>query len=128
MAKVSVSEYEKAVRALGVAWAAYSSEQNQVIRDIFRDSVIQRFEFSVELAWKVSVRTLGLDSTASKPAVREMARAGLIEDAEQWLEFIDARNKSSHTYDQAIAQEVIKVIPQFVLEAEKLVKALTAKA
>ena len=91
--------------------------------DIIRDSTIQRFEFTVELSWKVLHRYLRLsgyaDPLTPKQTIRESARLGLIRDPEAWIGFIDARNLSSHTYREALAEEVFaaaQALPVFVDE------------
>ena len=103
---------------------AYIAEQDVNVQKMLRDSVIQRFEFCVELSWKTSMKVLGLMTSAPKPAIRDMARAGLIDDPERWFKFIDARNKTSHTYDEEIAKEVLEVAEQFLPEGYELLKAL----
>ena len=71
-------EYEKAVVALGRALALPED-------DIIRDASIQRFEFCVELAWNVSRKALGTDTTAPKQVIREMGQAALVDDVGLWL-------------------------------------------
>ena len=65
--------------------------------EFIRDSVIQRFEFCIELAWKTSKKTMGSSSTAPKEVIREMAQNLYIADISLWLKAIDERNLSSHT-------------------------------
>ena len=89
-----------------------------------RDSCIQRFEFCVELSWKISTKMLGLPTQAPNPAVREMAQNGLIDDTQVWFNFLIARNKTSHSYDEDVAQEVYREIEKFIGEQEKLIKNL----
>lgn len=78
--------------------------------DIIRDSVIQRFEFTVELSWKVLqkfLRASGVAETlAPKNVFREAARLGFVADPEAWLSFVDDRNLSSHTYRESLAEQV----------------------
>lgn len=93
------AEFAKAVAALARALALPED-------DITRDASIQRFEFCVELAWKVSKRAMGTATSAPKQVVREMAQAGLIDDVSLWLEAIDQRNLSSHTYNERLARQV----------------------
>ncbi|MGE4132942.1 MAG: HI0074 family nucleotidyltransferase substrate-binding subunit [Bdellovibrionales bacterium] len=126
MATVSIEEFRKAVAALVEAHIAFEKQEDVSLKDMLRDAVIQRFEFCVELAWKTSIKKLGLAVTAPKPAMREMGRSGLIENVERWLDFVDARNKSSHTYDERIAREVLDVIPDFLDSVRELLQRLKA--
>ena len=91
---------------------------------LLRDATIQRFEFSVEIAWKVSAKALGSPSTSAKPVLREMLRAGMISDIDRWFDFVEARNKSSHTYDENIAAEVFSAIGPFIAAARELFSKL----
>lgn len=91
---------------------------------LLRDATIQRFEFCVELSWKVSLKSLGATATSAKPALREMLRSAYITDINLWFDFIEARNKSSHTYDENIAVEVFSHIAGFIVEARALLLKL----
>lgn len=89
--------------------------------DIVRDSTIQRFEFTVELSWKALQRFLSLsgisEALTPKNVFREGARLGLVDDPEAWIRFVDARNLSSHTYKESLAEEVYaraKELPSYV--------------
>jgi nucleotidyltransferase substrate binding protein (TIGR01987 family) len=107
------AEFAKAVAALGRALSLPED-------DITRDASIQRFEFCVELAWKVSKRWLGTDTSAPKQVIREMGQAGLIADVELWLEAIDQRNLSPHTYNEDLAREVDDFASRFLPELQTL--------
>lgn len=110
---VSISEYEKALKALQQALQCPRTEMN-------RDASIQRFEFVVELAWKTARKVMGTQTTAPKEIVREMARNGLIQNPEFWFEAIEVRNLTSHTYNEDQAEKTYQFIFSFYPEAEKL--------
>ena len=77
MASVSIKEFDKALIALAEALEFAKKSDTQTFK-IARDACIQRFEFCIELAWKVSAKTLGSTSTTDKPVIREMAQNDLI--------------------------------------------------
>ncbi len=114
---LQIAEFDKAVAALARALALPED-------DITRDASIQRFEFCIELAWKVSKRYLGTDTSAPKQVIREMGQAGLIDDVVLWLQAIDQRNLSSHTYNEQLAQEVFCFAKNFLVELQSLMKKL----
>jgi len=114
---VSLAEFEKAVLALE---KALSLEKT----DITRDASIQRFEFCVELAWKSSRKVMGSATTAPKQVVREMAQNSLIKDVDFWLQAIDQRNLSSHTYNEALADQVYQFASDFLSKAQNLLEQL----
>ena len=91
--------------------------------DIVRDSIIKRFEFTVELSWKALQRFLSISGISEvltpKNVFREGSRLGLVDDPEAWIRFVDARNLSSHTYKESLAEEVYaraREIPTYVQE------------
>lgn len=85
-----------------------------------RDSCIQRFEFCVELSWKTAVKALGLEIKSPTVAIRDMARSDLISDTTLWFDLLNARNRTSHTYDEDIAQEVFLITQNAIQHFEEL--------
>lgn len=70
------------------------------------------------------MKLLGSSTAASKVAVREMARNNLLDKPELWMEFIEARNNTSHSYDEEIAARVFVKINEFLPEAKQLLVRL----
>lgn len=79
-----------------------------------RDSLIKRFEFSYEMAWKLMMsyeKECGLIGVlGSKDVVRQAFSMSIIDNGEAWLEMIDDRNKTSHLYDEEMSIDVIDAI------------------
>jgi nucleotidyltransferase substrate binding protein (TIGR01987 family) len=123
---VSLEEFEKALISLKEALDLYKSatSQQEIAKKAFRDACIQRFEYCIELCWKTSMKALGSNTAAAKPALREMARNNLIPNPDQWFQFIDARNETSHSYDENVALRVFARIEEFYPEAVKLASIL----
>ena len=82
--------------------------------DVERDAAIQRFEYSVEMAWKAAqayVTDQGLLGPASpKSAIRASFKAGLLDEknAEGLMRAIDDRNLTVHTYREEFAIQLYK--------------------
>ena len=78
------------------------------------DSLIKRFEFSYEMAWKLLMSYEKENGIAallgSKDVIRQAFSMSLIDNGEAWLEMIDDRNKTSHLYDEEMATEVMDAI------------------
>lgn len=123
---ISVEELSKASNSLLQSFELMSQSnlQDIAIQLALRDACIQRFEYCIELAWKTSMKVLGSQTQAAKPAIREMARNNLITNPELWLSFIDSRNETSHAYDEDIAKKVFLNIQNFIPEVQKLIKKL----
>ncbi len=117
---VATEEFTKAVRRLEEALTQKKDE-------FIRDSVIQRFEFCIELAWKTSKKVMGTATTAPKDVIREMAQAQKIQNVELWLTSIDMRNLSSHTYKDDLAEQVYDFAKKFLPELKQLAVVLNTK-
>ena len=96
---------------------------------LFRSGVIQRFEFTCELAWKTT-REFLLDQgftelNSPKATMRKAFSYGLIDDEQAWIALLNARNQTSHIYDDATAQEIYSQIEsEFVSLFDKLIEQL----
>ncbi len=100
---------------------ALKDDSNNIeLHKALRDACIQRFEFCIELAWKVSIKNLGLETKAPNPAIRDMAQNKLIDDIQLWFGFLLARNKTSHTYAEEVAKAVYIEVEKLIPELDKL--------
>lgn len=77
--------------------------------ELFLDALIQRYEFTHELAWKLMkdyLEYMGISGiVGSRDAIRYALQNGIIED-DRWMDTIVDRNITSHNYNQEIAIEV----------------------
>jgi nucleotidyltransferase substrate binding protein (TIGR01987 family) len=77
--------------------------------DLVRDASIQRFEFCVELAWKSLQKYLESEKIlcqSPKSCLKEAFQLGLVEDDSLWMQMLDDRNLTVHTYKQQLAKEI----------------------
>lgn len=101
--------------------------------DFYYDGLIQRFEFSTELAWKTCkehLSSLGFTEIhGPKPVMREAFVAGLIDADDIWISILSDRNLTSHIYDEQTAREIAqRVICDYVEEFRKLSTKLCKKS
>jgi nucleotidyltransferase substrate binding protein (TIGR01987 family) len=93
-----------------------------------RDAVIQRFEYSYELSWKMLKRHLeqvvpdpgSVDQWSFKELMREAAERGLVAAVEPWLEYRHQRNMTAHVYDEEKARRVYESARSFLGDAKAL--------
>ena len=101
-------------RAMANLNAAVQLASQRPLSDLEKQGLIQSFEFTHELAWNVLKDYFAYQGnpgiTGSRDAVREAFSAGLLEDGEGWMQMIKSRNQSSHTYNQAVADEIVALI------------------
>lgn len=127
------SPLQRAIDRLDEGWARY---QQDVSDTQIRDGLIQRFEFAYEIAHKTLKRYL--KTTAANPAefdemtfqdlIRSGNERGLLLGAwPEWKRYREMRAKTSHTYDEGIALEVISGIPTFLAEARYLLDQIKTR-
>jgi nucleotidyltransferase substrate binding protein (TIGR01987 family) len=84
------------------------------LSDMEEQGLIKSFEFTYELAWKTMkdyLEYMGINGTiGSKGTFREAFKAELILNGQTWIDMINDRNLSAHTYDDTIKNELIKNI------------------
>ena len=83
--------------------------------ELYLDGLIQRFEFCFELSWKLIKAYLdyeGIEVNSPRSAIRKAFQTELIADAETWLDMLEKRNLSSHTYDAEAAKEIYRHVAQ----------------
>ena len=101
-------------RALARLQSAVDLSRTRALSELEQEGLIQTFEYTHELAWKVMkdyLRSLGMnDLIASRDSTRAAFAAELITDGEAWMDMIKSRNLSSHTYNLDIANAVVKDI------------------
>ena len=93
-------------------------DTEEILDEIIKEGLIQRFEYTHELAWNVMKDFLSeignVKMYGSKDATREAFKAELIEDGDIWMEMINSRNDTSHTYNEETANDIyIKIINEY---------------
>lgn len=88
-------------------------EWGEEIDDLLEEGLIQRFEYTHELAWKVMkdyAQYQGYTNIqGSRDAFRKAFEMGIIEN-EAWMESINDRNLTSHNYDDETVAEILESI------------------
>ena len=99
----------------------------------FRDAAIQRFEFTVELLWKVIKEFLkkkeGVEYRSPKGCAREFFSAGYLseEEVKLLLEMIDDRNLTSHTHHEEVAEKIFRDLKLYIPLIKKVISILEQK-
>jgi nucleotidyltransferase substrate binding protein (TIGR01987 family) len=83
-------------------------------RELIKAGIIQYFEFTHELAWKVMKDFLEYEGmtgiVGSRSATREAFNKGLIEEGQAWMDMLETRNITVHAYDPLIITEAFEQI------------------
>ena len=120
-------------RALALLREAMDTRRESGLNQLETEGAIQRFEFTMELAWNVMKDYLEhdgvvFDQVTPRAVFRKAYEANLTEHGEVWMDALDARNKMSHTYDALALEKVVEDIDtRFLVAMEDLCRLLTAK-
>jgi nucleotidyltransferase substrate binding protein (TIGR01987 family) len=126
----AVDAFEKTLKVSNdqTFMAGLTDDQKEAIRA----GVIQNFEVAYEMCWKYIQRWLKENAAASeteyprtrKELFRLAAQYGLINDPQPWFSYGEARNLTSHTYNEAKAEAVFEVAGEFLNDARILLERM----
>jgi nucleotidyltransferase substrate binding protein (TIGR01987 family) len=84
------------------------------LSELEEQGAIQAFEYTYELAWNVMKDFLEqqgqTDIYGSRDAIRKAFQLGLVKDGDKWMDAYVSRTKTSHTYNEETAREVVDAI------------------
>ncbi|MDR0952794.1 MAG: nucleotidyltransferase substrate binding protein [Elusimicrobiota bacterium] len=93
---------------------AANLQKERKLTDLEEQGLIKAFEFTFELSWKVMkdfLEDMGiLDIIGSRGSFREAFKNNIIQNGEVWMDMVEARNLTTHTYDENIKNEIISKI------------------
>ncbi|MGD0104336.1 MAG: HI0074 family nucleotidyltransferase substrate-binding subunit [Rhodopila sp.] len=123
---IDIAPLERAIARLEEAVEVYQQDTSQ---SLIRDGLVQRFEFTYELCYKLLRRYLA--ANAGPPELinamnfSDIIRVGnenslLLGNWPRWKAYRDMRARTSHSYNEAVALDVVAGIPPFLEEARHL--------
>lgn len=94
--------------------AVKDSKTSDLLSEMIKEGLIQRFEYTHELAWNV-MKDYAFDQGndkvgGSKDTTREAFLLQIISNGEVWMDMIRSRNKTSHTYNPETVEEIYNKI------------------
>ncbi|MCD6155892.1 MAG: nucleotidyltransferase substrate binding protein [Candidatus Atribacteria bacterium] len=131
-----MDRYRLYLEDLKSAWkrlqeAVNKTQKNRDSEDYpyFRDSAIQRFEFTFEILWKtikVYLEREGLYPKSPRSSFREFFSLGYLTEQDMALLFrmIEDRNATAHTYRERVAEEIFSRLNQYLEITEKIIHIL----
>jgi nucleotidyltransferase substrate binding protein (TIGR01987 family) len=137
-----IKKYQKLIAALATLKAAIDDMKNveiiaraineypEKIHKTYRDSLIQRFEYTFDLSWKYVAEYLEvggkkIDPKVPKMVFRECFKANIINEEQTRLamNMVDHRNLTTHGYDEPLIEEISQSIPNYYNFMEQLATA-----
>ena len=104
------------------------------LNQLEKEGVVQRFEFTFELAWKTLKDYLEEDgfvfaTITPRQVIKDAFAANILKDGQAWIDMLDHRNLLSHTYNQVKFEEAVKAVHDRYLDAlDQLHEFLQAEA
>ncbi|MBL4953475.1 nucleotidyltransferase substrate binding protein [Neobacillus sp. YIM B02564] len=98
--------------------------QQEIQTELERAGIIQFFEMTFELAWKVLkdyLEAQGYEVKSPRDTIKLAFQIGLLEDGHVWIDALSSRNLTSHTYDEAVAEKLIGDIRKLYYPALKAI-------
>ena len=106
-------------------------EKDPNLDELFLDGTIQRFEFVYELSWKLMgnyLEYLGVEVYSPREIFGEAFKNGIIEDATEWIDLMENRNRIHHAYNDETAWDIYtKIKNNYVYLFEKFNEVISLK-
>lgn len=117
--------YENFTKAFIQLKEAVNLYRSRELTDLEKQGVVQSFEYTFELSWNLVRDYLiykGLnDIIGARDAIKLGFKYGILKNGEIWIEIINSRNLTSHTYNKKIAEQIINsIITKYYFEFENL--------
>ena len=117
-------------KAYAVLERTYSIQGERELTKAEGMGLIQSFEFTYELAWNLMkdfLRDKGIiDIVGSKDAIRAAFKNDIIDNGEIWMDMIERRNETAHTYEEDVAIRVINDVSNlYIQEMKKFLEKMT---
>ena len=105
----------------------YSNQE--ITTELERAGIIQFFEMTFELAWKVLkdyLESEGYMVKSPRETVKQAFQKGLIDNGHIWIDALSNRNLTTHTYDEELATKMTsEILNAYLPELDKLYNKLS---
>jgi len=124
-----IQRLDNYTKAFAVLDRTYGILKERELTEAERMGLIQSFEFTFELAWNLMkdyLRDKGIfDIVGSKDAIRSAFKNGIIENGDVWMDMVERRTETVHTYEEEVATRVVRdVVNSYVEEMRKLLEKM----
>ena len=128
--ELNLNILKNSFETLKECYTDYLSQKDTKIKEYIKDSCIKRFEYTYETSKKIMNKYLKkeFDKTEQDLSInnifRQMYRLNLSENFENWVDYREKRNDTSHEYSQAKSNAILEIIPNFIKDVEYLINGL----
>lgn len=132
---IDTTYYERCIRTLEKAYTLLlKSDIENIEYDMYRSASVKEFEIILEQSGKLLRKVLkpyfhspqAVDQLYFKDIFRHAVLRTLITDesCERWLRYRDNRNNTAHDYGANFAEETLRLLPQFIEDANALAEVI----
>ena len=130
------TQLKTAIQRFGEMLEAYrnNAERPPLEQEAVQDSLIKRFEYTLEVAWKICKKHLeeeGFSEAATgspKSIIRLAAQRNLISNPEAWFAYLRFRQDTSHDYSSDKAESVLDITEDFYENVVNLYRGMTGES
>lgn len=126
-----LQRYSNLQKAFSNLESAVELSIERQLSELEKQGLIQSFEFTFELCWKVLkdyLEYMQVDVKFPRDVLKESFKYELISDGDLWMDMFNKRNLMAHTYDEKISNLSFELITtKYFAEIEKLIKLLAKK-
>lgn len=128
--ELDLTNLKKWFKSLSECYQDYVNQSDIKIKSYIKDSCIKRFEYTYETAKKIMNKFLKKEYDKSEKELsinnifREMYGLDLINNFENWVDYREKRNFTSHEYNDSKTYIILDLIPQFIKDVEYLIISL----
>ncbi|MDR0869251.1 MAG: nucleotidyltransferase substrate binding protein [Planctomycetaceae bacterium] len=126
-----ISFYNRCIEILETAFSRFQTKKEPDIEyDVYRSACVKEFELIMEQSGRLLRKTIepflaggaAANRLTFRSVFRQASQRGLIteEECERWMEYRDNRNSTAHDYGFDLAEQIIKLLPEFIADAKRL--------
>ncbi len=130
------TQLKTAIQRFGEMLDAYRNNagRSPIEQEAVQDSLIKRFEYTLEIAWKICKKHLEEEGFAEattgspKSIIRLAAQRNLINNPEAWFTYLQFRQDTSHGYSSDKAEAVLDITDDFYEDVVNLYRGMTGES
>lgn len=128
--ELNLNILENSLNTLKECYTDYVNQPDAKIKEYIKDSCVKRFEYTYETSKKIMNKFLKKEYDKSEKDLtinnifREMYGLDLIQNFENWTEYREKRNLTSHEYNDKHTYDIVEIIPEFIKDTEYLIEHL----
>lgn len=121
-------------RAVLLLQSTFQEKPLAEMSDLEKEGVVQRFEYTFELAWKtikdyLEYTGIVLEQITPRQVIKQAFSAKVIEDGDKWIEMLGHRNLMSHTYNKETFNKAVQAITdQYLIILNQVYLSLKEKS